>query len=212
MDNEDWKWKDTGGEDFEQLEPGSYAGTCYSIIDLGTRQGEYMGVKNERHECLIGFEVDELMTIGDFAGKPFRVNRFYTVSLGKKANLRKDLENWRGRQFTDEELGGFDPKNIIGKPCLLSIIRTDKGKTKIASISKLPKNMVAPTLVNPTVYFNMQTRELNRPVFDALSEGIKKMIIQSPEYQSLVTRKPAPAGSSAPAGTGTIEDLDDIPF
>jgi len=200
-------FKDTGGGDFEQPEAGSYAAICYRIIDLGTQHGEYQGVPNEKHQCLISFELDEKMA----DGKPFAASKFYTVSLSEKANLRKDLEGWRGRAFSDEELQGFDPKNVLGKPCMLSLIRTDKGKTKIASISKLPKGMAAPTPVNPQVYFTMQAKSLD-PVFESFSDGIKKIIMQSPEYQALVNRKPAPAGG------GTFDDMQrdeletEIPF
>jgi hypothetical protein len=64
------------------------------------------------------------------AGKPFTVSKFYTASLGEKANLRADLKNWRGRDFTDEELAGFEAKNILGKPCMLSVVETEsEGKT-----------------------------------------------------------------------------------
>ena len=40
-------------------------------------------------------------------GKPFLVRRRYTASLHEKSALRKDLESWRGRAFTNVELDGF---------------------------------------------------------------------------------------------------------
>lgn len=201
------QWKDSGGGgDFEQPDAGSYAAICYRIIDLGTQKGEYLGVPNEKHQCLISFELDEKMS----DGRPFAVSKFYTVSLNEKANLRKDLEGWRGRAFTEEELAGFDPKNVLGKPCMLSLIRTDKGKTKIASISKLPKGMNAPEPVNPQLYFTMQAKTLD-PAFDTLSEGIKKIIMQSPEYHALVNKVRPPAGNTD-FDRMTGDPDGDIPF
>ena len=197
------EWKQTGGGDFEQPEAGSYAAVCYRIIDLGTQHSEFQGESHDRHQCLISFELDEKMA----DGRPFSVSKFYTVSLHEKSNLRKDMAGWRGRDFTEEELQGFDPKNILGKPCFLSIIRTDKGKSKIAGVSKLPKSMTAPAAVNPQVYFTMQAKTLD-PVFETFSDGIKKIIMQSPEYVALANRKqPAPDG-------GTFNQLadEDIPF
>ena len=195
------QFKDTGGGEFEQPEAGSYAATCYRIIDIGTQRGEYMGVANEQHKCIIGFELDELMSTGEHAGKPFVVGKFYTVSLSEKANLRRDLEGWRGRAFTDEELNGFDSKNLLGKPCMLSIVKTDKGKTKIASISKMPKGMTAPALVNEQQYFSLQN--FDQAVFDSLSDGIKKLIVQSPEYQSCLNKPKV----NPPSGGGTFDEL-----
>ena len=205
-----WQWKDTGGGDFEQPEPGTYAAICYRIIDLGTQYGEYQGVPNEKEQTLISFELNELMTTGDSAGKPFVVSKFYTTSLGKKANLRRDLESWRGRAFTDEELAGFDPKNILGKSCMLSLTMTDKGKIKISTISKLPKGMNAPAPVNPQVFFTLRTVRLD-PVFETLSDGIKKIIMRSPEYGHLISKP-----KSSPPQGGTFDQMHDydidIPF
>ena len=110
------KWADSGG-DFEQVDPGSYAAVCYKIVDIGTREGEYQGVKNSRRQVIIGWELDELMTTGERAGKPFVVSKFYTQSLGEKANLRHDLAGWRGRDFTPDELAGFDAKNKVRSRC-----------------------------------------------------------------------------------------------
>ena len=46
--------------------------------------------------------------------KPRAISETYTNSLGEKANLRKMLENWRGRAFTQEEMDGFDLRNVLG--------------------------------------------------------------------------------------------------
>src|ERR1700685_4504260 len=102
------KWPDTRGGDFEQPPIGTHMARCVRVIDIGTQRGEYQGKVNIRRQCIIAWELPtELMSEGDSAGKPFIVSRFYTASLGKKANLRADLQNWRGREFTEEELSGF---------------------------------------------------------------------------------------------------------
>jgi len=36
------------------------------------------------------------------------ISKRYTMSLGEQSTLRKDLESWRGKKFTPEELQGFD--------------------------------------------------------------------------------------------------------
>lgn len=181
------KWSDNGGGDFEQPPVGTHVGRCVKIIDIGTQKGEYQGKATSRRQCIIGFELPtELMAEGDYAGKPFTVSRFYTSSLGEKANLRKDLENWRGRAFTETELAGFDSKNILGKPCMLSLTKNDKGKVRITGIMAMPKNMGAPEQVNASVYFSLEPDEFDAKAFEALSDGYKKLITVSPEYQALM--------------------------
>lgn len=197
------KWSDSGGGDFEQPPIGTHVARCVHVIDIGTQRGEYQGKATSRRQCIIGWELPtELQSEGDFAGQPFRVSRFYTASLGKKASLRADLQNWRGRDFTDEELGGFDSKNIVGKPCMLSLILSDKGKAKVSGVMAMPKGMEMPGQVLPSIYFSLD--QFDPEVFESLSDGIKKMIVTSPEYAA-VTK---PRGG-APAGD--VED-DDIPF
>lgn len=201
------KWSDQGGGDFEQPPVGTHVARCVKLIDIGTQRGEYQGKATMKRQVIVGFELpNELMQEGEYAGKPFSVSRFYTASLGEKANLRRDLANWRGRDFTEDELRGFDSKNILGKPCMLSLTPNDKGKVRITGVMALPKGTPVPDQVNPTVYLSMEPEEFNPEVFEALSEGYKKLIKASPEWAEL--QKPR-----APKNGGHFDDMaDDIPF
>lgn len=198
-------WKDTGGGDFEQPETGSVAANCIKIIDIGTQTSEYQGKPNSRRQVLIGWEIEEPMSDGTL----FTVGRFYTASLSEKANLRKDLQAWRGRAFSEEELAGFDPKKLLGVPCLLTLVRNDKNKVVVQSVTKLPKSMAAPAKHHKTVFFSLT--EFDKAVFDALPEGLKKIIVQSPEYKAL--QVPANASAKPAAGGSGFDDMaDEIPF
>ena len=190
-------WKDSGGGDFENPDPGSYAGVCYKIIDIGTQTSEYQGKTKSRRQVIIGWELDELMS----DGRPFVVSKFYTASLSEKANLRHDLAAWRGRDFTPEELQGFSPRNILGKSCLVQLTKNDKGKVRVTGVAKLPKGMNAPELVNEQVFFHLD--EFDQATFDSLSDGVKKLIVQSPEYQHIAGK---------PKATSFAEMESDIPF
>ena len=203
------KWTDTGSGDFEQPPVGTHVARCVKMIDIGTQRGEYQGKATMKRQVIIGFELpNELMTEGDYAGKPFTVSRFYTASLSEKANLRKDLANWRGRDFTQEELLGFESKNILGKTCMLSLTPNDKGKVRITGVMALPKGTQVPEQINPTVYLSLESGEFDPTVFEALSDGYKKLIKVSPEYAELTQPK---AQQAKPKGH--FDDMeDDIPF
>ena len=211
--------KDTGGGDYEYPEVGTYIATCRQIIDLGTQENDYQGAKTYPHQILMGWELNENMS----DGRPFVVSKFYTASLNEKANFRKDLISWRGRDFTQEELGGFDPRNILGAPCMLTLTTNEKGKIKVSSVAKIVKGMSPPPLVNPKVYFSLQHGEYDQQQFEALSEGIKKIIMQSPEWQARqaelgMAHQPAESDEFAPTTQApyvppTDDDFpDDIPF
>lgn len=202
------QFKDSGNGDFEQPPIGTHVARCIKLIDIGTQKGEYQGKATFKRQVIIGWELpNELMTTGDFTGKPFTTSKFYTQSLNEKSTLRADLKNWRGRDFTEAELAGFDAKNIIGKPCMLSLTTNEKGKIRVTGIMALPKGTAVPDQVNPTVYFSLEPGEFDQAVFDGISEGIKKMIMVSPEYQSI--KSPA-APHHEPGSFNDFED--DIPF
>lgn len=202
------KWADNGGGDFEQPPVGTHVARCVKIIDIGTQKGEYQGKATIKRQCIIGWELpNELMSEGDYAGKPFVVSKFYTASLGEKANLRKDLANWRGRDFTEAELAGFEAKNIIGKGCMLSLTTNDKGKTRVTGVMALPKGMELPPQNSPTVYFSLD--EFDQAAFDSLSDGYKKFITGSPEYRALTS----PEHQANPKRTFEEEmEANDVPF
>lgn len=177
------QWSDSGSGDFEQPPIGTHVARCVKIIDIGTQKGEYQGKATFKRQVIIGWELPtELMGEGDYAGKPFVVSRFYTASLSEKANLRKDLANWRGRDFTDQELAGFAAKNILGKTCMLSLTLNDKGKVRVTGVMAAPKGMAVPEQINPSVYFSLD--EFSREAFEKLSDGYKKFIQASPEFRS----------------------------
>jgi hypothetical protein len=72
-------------------------------------------------------------------GRPFAMFKNYTLSWSDKATLRIDLQAWRGRPFTAEEMRRFDLKTILGAWCMLNVIEkpgTD-GKIYIESATTL---------------------------------------------------------------------------
>ena len=166
------------GSTFENPPAGAYPAVCIRMIDLGTQETTWQGATKMAHKVKIVFELNEKMS----DGRPFIVMRDFTVSLHENAQLRKFLASWRGRDFTPEELMGFDPKVLIGKGVLLSLI--EKGEyVNIDSAMKLPKGMEAPVPVNQTIFFSLS--DFDPVEFDKLSDKIKEKIRATPEYKSL---------------------------
>lgn len=157
---------------------------CVSIIDIGTQRREYKGVVQIKRRVRLGFQLpDCLRTTGEHAGSPFLMTEFYTASLSEKATLCALLESWRGRKFTEAEKKGFDLKNLLGVPCMLQVIEGNNGKAHIGGITKMYKGVPTPQMVGGTQYFSLD--EFDKAVFESLTDGVKAMIEDSPEYQKV---------------------------
>ncbi len=134
--------KSEGNNEIKQLEPGVYTGIASAIIDLGVQENIMFG-KKQRKVMIVWNIVGETVIVNDEEVQRV-ISKEYTMSLGEKSTLRKDLEAWRGRPFTANELEGFDLTNILNVPCQLQVNQQEKnGKTfvNIASIMAIPKGM-----------------------------------------------------------------------
>jgi hypothetical protein len=168
--------KDSGG-DFRSVEPGTHIARCVSIIGIGTHEREWQGVKRLSSELVITWELPfELMD----DGRPFVISAFYTRSLHEKSNLRHALKNWRGRDFTPEELRGFELRNVLDKGCQVVCAENDKGKVRVTSVAGMPKGTALPNRVNDLKYFDPE--EWDDESFNSLSDGMKKLLYDSFEY------------------------------
>jgi len=195
--------KESGGGDFKTVEPGTYVARCYKLIDLGTQEGSFEGKPVFKRELVIGWEFPtELMD----DGKPYVTSQFYTLSLSDKSKLRPLLVSWRGRDFTPEELAGFQMKNILGAPCQLSMVANKKGKSVVSSASALMKGLKCPEQMNESVFLSLEAEEFNQTTLDSLGDFFKNKIVASPEYLALqgapVIQRDEPA----------VVDEEDIPF
>ncbi len=170
-----------------QLPPaGTHVARCISVIDLGTQ--DMPAYDKQLHKIRVTWELpDELAVFKEENGEqPFVVSKDYTLSLFKKATLRQELESWRGKAFTAEELQGFDIFTLLGVPCLVSIIHktTENGKTfaNVTNVSKLPKGTVAPKQINKSVQYSIDDGE--NEVFWALPEWLQVKIGKSAEFST----------------------------
>ena len=118
------------------------------------------------------------------------ISKDYTLSMHEKSNLRKDLESWRGKGFTQTEAEMFDITKLLGLPCMLNIIhKTSKssGNTyaAISGITKIPKEMNCPEQINPTFEFNFDNK-YDLDVLNAMPDFIKDRIKKSVEFNNLI--------------------------
>jgi hypothetical protein len=144
------------GESFTPAPQGVHQAVCVDVVDKGIHESVWEGQTRRLHKIAISWQIAELRD----DGKPFLVSKWYTLSIGEKANLRRDLESWRGRAFTLDEQAKFDVESIIGVNCLLNVQHKDsKGKTYANVVSIMPLVKGMPKMAASADY----VRVVNRP-------------------------------------------------
>jgi len=189
-----------------QLPPtGTHIARCYSVVDLGTHDSEWQGQKRRKHSIRISWELpNETADFGKGKPEPFSVHKNYALSLSDKATLRQDLENWRGRPFSDDELKAFDVASIIGVPCMVTVVHEVKptatyaNVTAVTSVPKIPGPngksvaMPVPDQFNPSLEYSIETHD--DAAFANLPDFMKEQIQSSYEWK---TRQTVLAGGGA---------------
>ena len=138
---------------------GTFQGVCVDVIVNGKVVQEFRGKKKLVDKVTLRVQLAE---VNAETGKRYSIQKRYTLSLNEKATLRKDLEGWRGRAFTKEELAGFDLEKLLGANGLFSVVhfqgKTDPTQTfaSIQSVMALPKGMERISAVD-------YVRECDRP-------------------------------------------------
>lgn len=119
---------------------GVHHAICYQVIDIGTQP--QVGNFPARRKVKIVWELPhERFEFKDKDGSsielPRCISKDYTLSTDKKANLRKELESWRGRPFTEDEVKGFEVGSIVGANCQLNVVhkRSADGTKTYANVN-----------------------------------------------------------------------------
>lgn len=193
-----------GSGDYQLPPAGNHMARCFRLVDVGTQQYEYNGTQKEARRLYISWELCHEL---DVDGKPFIISQRYTRSLHEKAALRRDLDSWRGRPFTQDELQSFNLVSIIDKPCMLNVIHKTSTKGKdfadVASVAAFPKGMDAPALRNAIELLDLA--EFDPQVFNSLPKWLQDSVRESLEWQHVI-------GPKVSAGEIVAASTQDIPF
>lgn len=211
--------KDGGGGSFTPVSPGMHLARCYRIVDMGTQTTDFAGQTKHLQKVMLQFEVhgedDNGNALVTSKGEPMSISKNFTLSLAEKATLRKDLQAWRGREFTAEELRGFELKNVLGAWAMITASKAvgNNGKeyTNIVSINPVPaaiKRSGMPEGFNKLAVFTIENPDMN--LFETFGNGLREKITSSPEWRA---RNQAPVSKPSDPDSG-FDDMDDdsIPF
>jgi len=133
----------SSGGDFEPCAEGPQRLVCADIVDLGMVDVTWQGQAKRQHKIQVRWQSENLVK----DGKPSLLIERYTLSMHEKANLRKMVEQWRGRKFaTDQEAEGFDIESLLGIPAYGNVTHNkskdgQKVYANLASIMPMPRGM-----------------------------------------------------------------------
>lgn len=183
-----------GNAERELIEAGSYFARCVQVIQVGTvvtETGTYAGKK--RQMIRIVFELVDMMKVfsEEKGPQPVWKEKEYTFSMYKDAELRKHIENWRGKAFTDEEAAAFDISKLLTQACLVGISHKNSQSTGkpydfISSVGKAMSGVVVNPLKSQPVYLSYE--DWNDAVFLSLPEWLRKKMEATPEFKDLDQR------------------------
>ena len=200
--------KATGGGDFTPAPQGTHLALCNMVVDLGVQESTYKGETKNQHQVYVRWELPhERITWQDDSGEhegPVVVGKIYTLSLHEKANLRKDLEAWRGRAFTAAELEGFDLFNLLGVACQITVTHKDREGggvyANVTGVAGVPKGMDKPEGTEVPI---LKYTEGDEGDFENLPQWLRDKIM---------AQKKDTVNGSAPPAEDAPEFDDSIPF
>ena len=141
------KASDKEFEKFPLPDEGTVQAVCAGVWDLGMQKTSYNGIDKLQHKAVIAWELNQMIDApdSDYHGMPYMLSKTYTVSLYENSNLRHDLESWRGKPFSEDQVKqGFDIESLYGFNCLLGVAhvtKNDKTYANITSVLPLMKGL-----------------------------------------------------------------------
>lgn len=213
--------------DVELIPAGMHNAVCIALYDIGSIHSEKFNKTSRKvifmwefpEEPFIEWERD-----GQMQKMPRCLPDNYTLSLHKKAGLRNMLESWRGRPFSEQQLGGFDLETVLGVQAYVQIMHSSPEKhgdriyANVNAVLPPPKGI--PKVRAHSALARFSVMDLKQAVMPAtLPEWIQEKVATSEEWRALVKKPQQPAGrtqqqTSSPTDDPGQSDLtnDDVPF
>ena len=174
------KIKDRAKPKAPPVEPGVYMAVCIGFIDLGEQYSELF--KTYSNKGMYVWELPGETIEIDGEQKPRQLSKEFTISSSNKSNLRKFIESWNGKSYSDDEFLEFDLFDQIGKPCQLNVVLNEsKEYSNVDNLMPIPKGFPAPTTETKHIRWNME--QWDDAVFAELPEWIQDKIKKSSQYQ-----------------------------
>ena len=184
-------------EAFPLPSEGQVQGVCVDVIDMGEKVEQFM----QQPAIVVrkAVVVWQLAETNPDTDKPFEVSKEFTVSFGKKANLRKFLASWRGKDYTDAEAAeGVPLHKLETRNGILTIQHKTSGSGNtyavVSNITPLLKGI--------------------QPLKASTYERAEYWAKRKQEYAEAVAKHRDESAPSAPREVAEVlgDDWDNLPF
>lgn len=105
---------------------GLHPAVCVDVIDLGIQPTPW----GEKPQVRLIFQ---LSLVNEHTQERHRAVKTYNRSLEEKATLLKDLQSWRGKKLTEEELEEFELESVIGCNCQIQIVHKERDDGRVVA-------------------------------------------------------------------------------
>ena len=174
------KIKDRAKPKVPPVEAGVYMAVCIGFIDLGEQYSEKF--KNYSYKGMYVWELPGETIEIDGEQKPRQLSKEFTISGSNKSNLRKFVESWNGKSYSDEEFMEFDLFDQVGKACQLNVVLNEtKEYANVDNLMPIPRGFPAPKTDTTPIKWDMDA--WNDQVFAELPEWIQDKIKKSTQFQ-----------------------------
>ena len=174
------KIKDRAKPKLPPVEPGVYMAVCIGCIDLGEQYSEKF--KNYSNKVMFIWELPGETVEVDGEQKPRQLSKEFTVSSSEKSHLRKFIESWNSRSYSEEDFLEFDLFDQLGKPCQLNVVlNASKEYSNVDNLMPIPKGFPAPVSTTEQIRWDMEAWD--DEVFEKIPEWIREKIKKSTQYQ-----------------------------
>lgn len=184
--------KETKGGGSAPIEPGAYPARCVGVVDLGIQHNDFNNKDQEKVRLIFELPTERVQVDGE--DKPRWLSKPYTASLHEKSTLRHDLDAWRGKPFTQEELAGFNLANVINAPCLLTVVNQEGKNTKANEVALAYVNDTTPGIYTLNRNYAAYTIEkvAGNVGFTLWDEStVRRLIVEEPDLMPYYPKKKA---------------------
>lgn len=183
---------------FKPHPAGQFVAVCVDTISLGEKVDSGPNFPDKLSpKCALVFRTGEKNAeTGDIVD----IAQEYTVSMGDKANLRKALESWRGKPYTQDQIDeGVPLHKLTGQPAYIGVAhKTSKNGRVYAFVQSM---MPVPRGAQPPVFPEYRRADFWADRKKEYAEAAKK-------FRAANAAAPSDDDFAPPLP----DDADDLPF
>jgi len=153
------------------------------IVCIGTQPSNFPDGKSQR-KVIFCWELpnEKAVFVRERGEEPYLVSSIYSLSLGERSNLYRDIVSWKGKGAIDRLRK--DLALLLGDTAWLNVIhkttKKNQPRAAIIGVNPVPKSTRIPAQITPSLQYSI--RDGRGGAFNRLPDWIRKLIEASEEF------------------------------